>query len=84
MDTLADIRAVLATAGEHIERGTLRESPRQFMDRLWKGVYDAAPEDLQPYVWARLVDFSAQLGVMVEGRGDRIPVRAPPDVFARR
>lgn len=84
MDTLADIRAVLGAAGERIERGALREPPHQFMDQLWKGVYDAAPEDLQPYVWARLVDFSAQLGVMADIGNERNPVRAPPDVFARR
>lgn len=82
MDTLADIRAVLAAAGERIERGAVREDPRRFMDQLWAGVYDTAPQDLQPYVWSRLVDFSAQLGVFATP--DRIPERAPPDVFARR
>lgn len=84
MDTLADIRAVLAQAGERIERGALREDPRVFMDRLWRQVYDTAPDDLQPYVWARLADFSAQLGVIGDLAIDRSPVRAPPEVFARR
>lgn len=84
MDTLADIRAALAAAGERIERGALREEPRVFMDRLWRQVYDAAPDDLQPYVWARLMDFSARLGVMGDAAADRRPVRAPPDVFVRR
>ena len=84
MDTLADIRAVLAAAGERIERGAVRESPRQFMDELWAHVYDPAPQDLQPYVWSRLADFSAQLGMMRDLPPDRSPVRAPPQVFARR
>jgi len=51
---------------------------------LWRQVYDRAPDDLQPYVWARLTDFSAQLGVMADVAADRSPVRAPPDVYARR
>lgn len=84
MDTLADIRAILAAAGQRIERGALREDPREFMDALWRQVYDRAPDDLQPYVWARLTDFSAQLGVMADLAAERRPVRAPPDVFARR
>lgn len=54
------------------------------MDALWRQVYDRAPDDLQPYVWARLTDFSAQLGVMADLAAERSPVRAPPDVFARR
>ncbi|WP_334177938.1 hypothetical protein [Pseudoxanthomonas sp.] len=84
MDTLADIRAILATAGQRIERGALREDPRLFMDALWRQVYDRAPDDLQPYVWARLTDFAAQLGVRGDVAADRRPVRAPPEVFARR
>ncbi len=84
MDTLADIRAVLAAAGERIERGALREEPHVFMDRLWRQVYDTAPDDLQPYVWARLADFSAQLGLVGELSAHRSPARAPPEVFARR
>jgi hypothetical protein len=84
MDSLADIRAILAAAGQRIERGALREDPRAFMDQLWRQVYDPAPDDLQPYVWARLSDFSAQLGVRGDVAADRSPVRAPPDVFARR
>jgi hypothetical protein len=76
MDTLADIRAALAAAGERIERGALREEPRMFMDRLWRQVYDTAPDDLQPYVWARLADFSAQLGLVGELSAHRSPVRA--------
>ncbi len=84
MDTLATIRAALAAAGERIERGALREDPRLFMDQLWRQVYDTAPDDLQPYVWARLTDFSAQLGLMGELAADRSPLRAPPEVFARR
>lgn len=82
METLADIRAALAAAGERIERGALREDPRQFMDSLWSHVYDSAPLDLQPYVWSRLVDFSQLLGVMPTA--GRIPERAPPDVHVHR
>ncbi|MBA3929105.1 hypothetical protein J2X02_000116 [Pseudoxanthomonas japonensis] len=84
MDTLADIRMVLAAAGQRIERGALREDPRVFMDQLWQQVYDRAPDDLQPYVWARLKDLSAQLGVIADTATERRPVRAPLDVFARR
>lgn len=84
MDSLADIRAVLAAAGRRIERGALREDPHVFMDELWRQVYDPAPDDLQPYVWARLSDFSAQLGVRGDVTADRSPVRAPPEVFVRR
>ena len=84
MDTLADIRAVLALAGERIERGAMREDPRVFMDQLWRQVYDAAPDDLQPYVWARLADFAAQLGTLDEDATARRPMRAPPEVHARR
>lgn len=84
MDSLADIRAVLAAAGQRIEHGALREDPHVFMDALWRQVYDPAPDDLQPYVWARLSDFSAQLGVRGDVAADRSPVRAPPDVFVRR
>lgn len=84
MDTLATIRAALAVAGERIEHGALREDPRVFMDQLWRQVYDAAPDDLQPYVWARLADFSAQLGLMGDLPTHRSPVRAPPEVFVRR
>jgi len=35
-------------------------------------------------VWARLTDFAAQLGVRGDVAADRRPVRAPPEVFARR
>ena len=84
MDTLADIRTVLAAAGQGIERGALREDPRTFMDQLWRQVYDRAPDDLRPYVWVRLADFSTQLGVIGDIAPERSPVRAPPDVFARR
>lgn len=84
MDSLADIRAVLAAAGQRIERGALREDPRVFMDELWRQVYDRAPDDLQPYVWARLSDFSAQLAVRGDVTAERSPVRAPPEVFVRR
>lgn len=84
MDTLADIRAVLALAGERIERGALREDPRAFMDQLWRQVYDAAPDDLQPYVWSRLADFAAQLGTAADTEQSRRPLRAPPEVHARR
>ena len=84
MVSLAVIGAFLAAAGQRIELGALREDPRAFMDTLWRQVYDRAPDDLQPYVWARLTDFSAQLGVMADVAADRSPVRAPPDVYARR
>ena len=84
MDSLADIRAALAAVGQRIERGALREDPHAFMEQLWRQVYDRAPDDLQPYVWARLADLSVQLGVMADLAGARRPVRAPPDVFARR
>lgn len=84
MDTLADIRATLAAAGQRIERGALHEDPRMFMDELWRQVYDRAPDDLQPYVWSRLADFSAQLGMMDDIAPDRRPARAPPEVFVRR
>jgi len=84
MDSLADIRAVLAAAEQRIELGALREDPRVFMDTLWRHVYDPAPDDLQPYVWARLTDFSVQLGVMGDMASERSPVCAPPDVYARR
>jgi hypothetical protein len=47
-------------------------------------VYDAAPDDLQPYVWARLADFAAQLGTLDEDATARRPMRAPPEVHARR
>lgn len=46
METLADIRAILAAAGQRIERGALREDPRAFMDALWRQVYDRAPATL--------------------------------------
>ena len=91
---MADIRAVLAAAGERIERGALREEPRAFMDRLWRQVYDTAPDDLQPYVWARLADFSAQLGLVGElgvgekqlhaGSVTRRSSRRRPGIAARR
>lgn len=84
METLADIRAILAAAGQRIERGALREDSRAFMDALWRQVYDRAPDDLRPYVWSRLADFSAQLGVIEDVVAERSPVRTPPEVFARR
>jgi len=62
----------------------MREDPRVFMDQLWRQVYDAAPDDLQPYVWARLADFAAQLGALDDPATSRRPLRAPPEVHARR
>ncbi len=83
MDSLADIRAVLAAAGQRIERGALREDRACHGRTVATGVRPCA-DDLQPYVWARLSDFSAQLGVRGDVTADRSPVRAPPEVFVRR
>lgn len=61
METLAEIRVALNAASDRLERGLLRQSPREFLDDLWNQVYAGAPADLQPYVWSRLIELGEQL-----------------------
>lgn len=63
METLAEIRVALHAASERVEQGSIRHAPQQFLDELWSTVYEAAPVDLQPYVWSRLVELGARLGL---------------------
>lgn len=73
METLADIRVTLNAASDRIDRGQVRQ-PQVFLDDLWSRVYENAPVDLQPYVWSRLMDIGARLGVYAGGP----PRRQPP------
>lgn len=57
------VSQILDDAGRKIASGNLDIDPQRYLGTLWAEVYEAAPQEMQPDIYGRLVEFSAQLGL---------------------
>lgn len=70
----------LTTANQAIQDGTFEGSPHHFVEELWAQIHEEAPEAMQAEVFARLMDFTARLGLLSPGHHE-----GPwPEVFRYR
>lgn len=63
MMTPRQITQRLDEAAQEIAAGDVGSDPQRYLAALWDEVYEDALDELQPAIYGRMVEFSAQLGL---------------------